>query len=124
MPDLDRSRLVELLNQLGDEKDETALAAAREAGRIVRDAGESWTSLLAPEERESAAAGLETVPAASKAPSGDQSDISRVVERLLARKDISETLRSDLTDFRQAIAAGKLDKMDADYIRALAKRLG
>jgi hypothetical protein len=43
---------------------------------------------------------------------------------LLARKDISDTMRSDLADFKRSIQEGKFDKMDADYLRALAKRLG
>lgn len=120
MPDLDRSRLVGLLNQLGDENSETALAAAREASRIVRDAGADWSGLLAPERR-SVEAEAEAEPAA---PSGDRPDISRTVERLLARRDLSDTLRGDLEEFRRQIAADTLDAMDADYIRALARRLG
>lgn len=122
MSGLDRSRLVGLLGQLGDEKDETVLAAAREASRMVQTSGHGWDELLVADEQERAASAVRDVPV-SAAP-GDSSDIARVVERLLARKDISDALRSDLTEFKQAIAAGKLDSMDADYIRALAKRLG
>lgn len=123
MSDLDRSRIVDLLNQLGDENNETALAAAREASRIVREAGADWSDLLVPE-HESAATEIDVERAAPAAASGDRSDVSRIVERLLARKDTSDTLRGDLEEFRRQIAAGTLDRMDADYIRALAKRLG
>ena len=120
MPDFDRSRLVELLNQLGDENNETALAAAREASGIVRNAGADWSELLAPG-HESVESETEVEPAAA---SGDRPVISRTVERLLARRDLSDTLRGDLEDFRRQIAADTLDAMDADYIRALARRLG
>lgn len=122
MSSLDRTRLIELLEQLGNEKDETALAAAREASRLVQASGYGWDELLAPED--AAEAEAEEIREVPPAASGDQSDVSRIVERLLARKDISDTLRADLGDFKQAIAAGKLDKMDADYLRSLAKRLG
>lgn len=123
MSDLDRGRIVGLLNQLGDENNETALAAAREASRLVREAGADWSDLLVPQ-YESAATEVDVERAAPAAASGDRSDVSRIVERLLVRKDTSNTLRGDLEEFRRQIAAGTLDRMDADYIRALAKRLG
>lgn len=123
MSDLDRGRIVGLLNQLGDENNETALAAAREASRLVREAGADWSDLLVPQ-HESTATEVDVERAAPAAASGDRSDVSRIVERLLVRKDTSDTLRGDLEEFRRQIAAGTLDRMDADYIRALAKRLG
>ena len=61
---------------------------------------------------------------AEPASGGGKSDEARLVERLLARKDISDTLRSDLEEFKRQLASGQLDRMDADYLRALAKRLG
>jgi len=125
MQSLDRSRLVELLDQLGDQKDETVLAAAREASRMVAASGYGWDGLLVPDETEAEdEPAAEAVSEARISAPADKADDMRVVERLLARKDLSDTLRSDLQDFKRSIAAGKLDKMDADYIRALAKRLG
>lgn len=118
----DRRRLLELLAQLGAESDAAVLSAAREASRIVADAGTSWGALVAPEDAtaESLAA-MEARPAVAD---GDRSQEARIVERLLSRKEISDTLRDDLEGFRKQIAEGKLEQMDADYIHALAQRLG
>lgn len=129
MQSLDRNRLVELLDQLGAEQDETVLAAAREASRRVAESGYGWSDLLVPEESGAAAApeaeeSADAAPEPAAAASGERADDLKLVERLLARKGISDTLRSDLQDFKRSIAAGTFDKMDADYLRALAKRLG
>jgi hypothetical protein len=48
----------------------------------------------------------------------------KIVERLLARKDLSEETRRDLLDFSRDIAEDKLTVTDSRYIRALVKRLG
>jgi hypothetical protein len=115
---LDRAALIERLQLLGAESDEAALQAARDAAGMVRAAGTTWAELL----------GADTAPAAEAESAAPQdkapmSEHVRLVERLLARRDISDTLRGDLNDFKQQIAAGTLDKTDADYLRALAKRL-
>jgi hypothetical protein len=115
---IDRAALIGRLQLLGANSDETALNAAREAAAMVREAGTSWEELLIRDTMPVAPA--ESQPSTGRAAMGED---ARIVERLLARKDISETLRADLNDFRQQIAAGTLDKMDADYLRALAKRL-
>lgn len=125
MADLDRAGFIELLGRLGAESDATALAAARELDRKVKESGLTWDVLLRAEDDESApvahtsaAAGSETAAPVARG------DDSRIIERLLARKDISDTLRSDLGDFKRQISEGKLDREDASYIRAVAKRLG
>jgi hypothetical protein len=117
----DRGRLVELLGQLGAESDAAVLAAARELHRSVKEAGVDWDSLL---RDDVASTEDETDTPAKAAVSTDRSDDMKIVERLLGRKDISDTMRSDLNDFKRSIQEGKFDKMDADYLRALAKRLG
>jgi hypothetical protein len=117
---LDRNRLVQLLDQLSDANDETALAAAREAGRLVAESGQGWSALI----EASAGSATRSVEAAVVGASGDKSSDQKLIERLLARSDISDTLRGDLEDFKRQAASGKLDPMDADYLRALAKRLG
>ncbi len=54
----------------------------------------------------------------------DLSEDGRILERLLARKGLSKTMREELRDLRRSQAEGGLDAMDRRYIRALAKRLG
>lgn len=119
MSEPDRKRLIELLEQLGAESDAQALAAAREANRLVAAAGSSWRELFADD--------VEAEPVSERSPAataGDQAGDLRIIEQLLARKDISDTLRNDLQEFRRVLGEGNLDQMDSDYIRALAKRLG
>lgn len=123
MSGLDRNRLAELLNQLGDEKDETVLTAAREANALVAASGQSWSEAIAASVDAVDAPSAPMIDAGSGNAGGKSND-ARLVERLLARSDLSDTLRGDLEEFRRQIAAGTLDRMDADYIRALAKRLG
>lgn len=125
----DRTRFIELLGQLGAETDETVLNAARELHRSVKEAELDWNDLLrtddaavGPEEDHHAAAERES-PAGPAAPA-DKSDDMKIVDRLLARKDLSETTRGDLTEFKRNIREGTFDRMDADYLRALSKRLG
>lgn len=123
MPDLDRTRLVEQLERLGATSNEEALSAAREADRLVAEAGSTWREVIGGKGVVEAKAA--TTPEPVLAPSaGDPSGDLRTVERLLARTDVSDTLRSDLQDFKRALAEGKLEQMDSDYLRALAKRLG
>jgi hypothetical protein len=57
-------------------------------------------------------------------PRGGKAEVAQLIERLLTRKSISDTLRADLTELKGAIAEGTFEDMDADYVRALAKRLG
>lgn len=124
----DRTRFIELLGQLGAENDETVLNAARELDRSVKEAELDWNDLLqtddaivGPEVDHHAAAERES-PAGPAAPA-DKSEDMKIVDRLLARKGLSDTMRSDLTEFKRSIREGTFDRMDADYIRALAKRL-
>ena len=55
---------------------------------------------------------------------GGKDEVARLIERLLARSSISDSLREELADFKRAIADGTFEEMDAQYVRALAKRLG
>ena len=49
MPFIDRPSFIRLLEQLDDEDDDVALAAAREVARRMHDGGVSWDQLLVPE---------------------------------------------------------------------------
>lgn len=127
MPDLNRTDLLDLLGRLGAEDDATVLAAARELHGKLRDSGVTWDELLQLDaDTSDAGTGqhADTGGADGAVPTGGQADVLRLVERLLARPSISDTLREELTDFKRAIAEGTFEEMDARYVRALAKRLG
>src|SRR5206468_7191990 len=66
----------------------------------------------------------ETAEADGALTTGGKDEVARLIERLLARQSISDTLREELVDFKRAIADGTFEEMDAQYVRALAKRLG
>ena len=129
MPDLDRAELLELLGRLGAPDDASVLAAARALHGRISESGLTWDTLLQldadatgreqdespPEETSSDAPG--------ERPSAGKAEVAFLIERLLARTTISDTLREELVDFKRAIADGSFDEMDAQYVRALAKRL-
>jgi hypothetical protein len=129
MPDLDRAELLELLGRLGAEDDASVLAAARALHGKISESGLTWDTLLRldadatgreqdespPEETSSDAPG--------ERPSGGKAEVAYLIDRLLARTTISDTLREELVDFKRAIAHGSFDETDAQYVRALAKRL-
>src|SRR5262249_43860396 len=123
MASVDRSRLLDLLGRLGAESDEAALAAARELNRMIGEAGLSWDGLLRSEAdigQHDAKSGAKSgatsddrtsddraVAAAGDAhPTGGKAEVARLIERLLARSSISDTLREELVDFKRAIAEG------------------
>jgi hypothetical protein len=128
MENLDRPGIIELLGRLGAEDDQTVLQAARELHRKVTDAGASWDEIIgrpgvaAPAAEPPAAASASVAPA--DAPAADRGDVGRIIDRLLARKDISSNLREELSEMKRSAADGSLDDMDRKYVRALAKRMG
>jgi hypothetical protein len=137
MTTLDRPGLIDLLGRLGAEDDPTVLDAAREAHRRVSASGSTWADLLL---ADAAAAGVdsERPDRQGEAQPGDDAPLAadgalsaantaeaaRIIDRLLARQNISSTLREDLAELKRSIAEGTFDAMDARYVRALAKRLG
>jgi len=127
MPDLDRAELLDLLGRLGAEDDAAVLEAARELHGKVRQSGLTWDELLRIDTDVSDAGAGEhddTAEADGSLPAAGKDEVARLIERLLARSSISDTLREELTDFKRAIADGTFEEMDAHYVRALAKRLG
>jgi hypothetical protein len=139
MANVDRPGLIELLGRLGAESDEAVLAAARDLHRTVTESGSTWDELL---RADFDAAGTDAdaqhddepldeaaAEATAAGPDGelsatDKTEAARLIDRLLARKNLSSTLREDLTELKRAHAEDGLDAMDSRYIRALAKRLG
>ena len=74
------------------------------------------------DDEEEEAAAEDVVPEEPRAASPGED--ARIVERLLARKGLSQETRDELAGFRSDIAEGRLSAMDSRYIRALARRLG
>ncbi len=124
MADIDRAALIEQLNALTDEDDAKALAAGREAARIVESSGLDWNDVLFPV----AANDSDADDDVTIRPAVDLSDLPEdeagQVEMLLARDDLNEDTRDDLETFKQDIANGALAEEDRQYLRALLARLG
>jgi hypothetical protein len=141
MASLDRPSIVELLGRLGDENEQTVVQAARELHAKVAQSGLTWDDLLRTEaeiagadaeaQEVSSDASLDATSDADRSaetggePSAaDKAEAARLIERLLARKNLSSTLREDLADLKGTIVDGTFDATDSRYVRALAKRLG
>lgn len=129
MSGLNRADLIERLETLGDESDTAVVLAARQAHRSIREAGLTWHDLLVGETSGEAmddapvddADDAVPEPALSPASAGDD---AALLDRLLARRDLSEDLRADLADLKRDMAGGEFTAMDSQYLRALATRLG
>jgi hypothetical protein len=125
MPFMDRTSFIGLLDRLGDPDDATALAAAREIDRRMREAGVTWDGILVPatvEEPEVGDGSLlvadEPVPVAE----GLEEDLTRI-ERLLTAYQLSAETRAELEDYRAEIQDGTFTDMDRRYLRDLEVRL-
>jgi hypothetical protein len=116
MAGLDRAALIETLAQLGADRDEIVLEAARAVHRQVAEAGCGWDDIIRP------AADLTAQAGTTDLALGNRSDIAGLIDRLI-RKGVSDTLRDDLVEMKRQLAAGTLDSDDARYVQALARRL-
>ena len=129
MPDLDRAELLELLGRLGAPDDADVLAAARALHGKISESGLTWDTLLqldsdaSSREQDDSPDEEASSDAPGKRPGGGKAEVALLIERLLARTTVSDSLREELVDFKRAIADGSFDEMDAKYVRALAKRL-
>ena len=132
---LDRDELISLLETLGSDNDEEALTAARVLDGKVKAAGSDWDELLSDRigkrddnsedfEGPSLDLGelgdLEKLPADAAAKNAES---LKLIEKLLARTEISAELRQELEDYKADIAEGDFSDGDHRYIRALCKRL-
>lgn len=132
---LDRAELISLLETLGSENDEEALAAARVLDAKVTAAGMTWSRLLtsgngeesAAEDGEDDTAESEQDAAATSALPADEAaknaETLALIDKLLGRGGHSEELRRELEDYKTDIAEGEFTDRDHAYIRALYKRL-
>jgi hypothetical protein len=132
---LDRDELISLLETLGSDNDEEALAAARVLDAKIAAAGVDWGQLLsegigqggdASETAEAAAletsdpGDLDKLPADVAARNAES---LALIEKLLAKPGLSDDLREELEDYKTDIAEDDFTDGDHRYIRALFKRL-
>jgi hypothetical protein len=119
-----RNDLIELLERLGSDSDQDALDAARELHTRVSAADLNWGDLLVPDTGGSPEP--EPSPGEPEAPAdtdADNADSLALIDKMLARPDISEDFRSELEDYKADIAKGDFEDRDHRYIRALHERL-
>ena len=120
MSEIDRDTLIASLESMSDEEDSKALEAARQASRLVSEAGLSWGDVLLPEQSDD--------DEEQSSPELDLSDIpddeAKLVEMLLARSDLNDDTRDDLETFKEDISKGSLAAEDRKYLKALVARLG
>lgn len=128
---MDRDELIKLLEQLGDESDQTVLSAARAIHATVAASGQTWDDLLvdqsiapaAPELSDERDSPVEDTAAVSTGPLPDNAESLRLIDRLLDSADTSEGLRAELADYKADIEAGEFSDEDRRYLRALYRRL-
>ncbi len=139
MENLNRPVILDLLGRLGAEHDATVLEAARELHQRMIASGVSWNDLLRQQgdtasaggdaegqERPPEAAASDNKPVAKEGPlsPADKAEAARIIDRLLARRNLSSNLREDLAEFKRTLSDGSFDELDSRYVHALAKRLG
>ncbi len=129
---LDRDELISLLETLGSENDEEALAAARVLDTKVKAAESDWSDLLAPaigaDSEDAGAAGLDLgelgdLDELPQEAAAKDAESLTLIDKLLAKGDNSEEFRQELEDYKADIASGEFTDSDHRYLRALCKRL-
>lgn len=123
---LERDTVIELLEKLGSERDEDALAAARTLHAQVSNAGLRWQDLLVGEETPAPAAEPEVeddTPETATDYTGDDAETSELIDRLLAREGNSDEFREELQEYKTDLASGDFQPDDHRYVRALYARL-
>ena len=127
---LDREELIRLLDELGSEEDEAVLSAARAIHESVTNAEHSWDELLIDHGssggQENLTSYAEEEDDSSLAPedrSAKNAETLALVEKMLAKPDISDDFRHELEDYKNDIAAEEFYEADRKYVRALYDRL-
>jgi hypothetical protein len=129
MPFMNRPSFLALLDRLDDPDDTVVVAAAREIGSRLREAGVTWNDLLLPAEgAPTDKDGLEgadeiAVPATLDRPADAAAEDLAMIDRLLARPGLSEATRQELGDMRADIAGGEFTARDRRYLCDLEARL-
>jgi hypothetical protein len=128
---LPRDEVIELLNRLGSDRDEEVLEAAREVHARITAAGASWEELLVPDESaaeddsdavESPDLEEETAPTTAESNAKNAESLA-LIDKLLAKSDISTDLREELEGYKTDIAEGEFEDRDRRYVSAVYARL-
>ena len=128
---LERDKVIDLLDRLGSDQDEDALAAARALHSQITRAGMGWQDLLVGDEGAAQSApdvdddtdDEDDTPEPAVNFSYDESKISALIDKLLAREGNSEMLREELEEYKSDLANGDFEPSDHRYIQALYARL-
>ena len=135
---LERNKVIELLDKLGNEQDEDVLAAARMLHSQITESGIGWGDLLVgdePEVEEEVQVGslpdegdekddiAEGTVESDTRFTGDETQTLSLIERLLAHDGISSEFREELEEYKTDISDGIFDSSDHRYVHAVYARL-
>ena len=135
---LERDQVIELLEKLGSDHDEDVLAAARLLHNQILESGMGWSDLLVgdepegeeeiqdnflPEEDRQHDGFTEDVVVSDVMSNVDETQTQLLIEKLLARDNISSELREELEEDKTDFAAGEFQPSDHRYIHSLYARL-
>ncbi len=145
MPELNRERIIELLDRLGSEDDADVLEAARTLQKEVSESGLGWDALLTPEDAEEPAfedvdddvdddvdedeaeaepeVEIDAEALTGKVRDARDAEPLAMIEKMLARRQLGEATREELKGYKEDIAEGELDEADRKYLRALHTRI-
>ena len=135
---LERNKVIELLDKLGNEQDEDVLAAARMLHSQITESGMGWGDLLVGDEPEvEEEVQVDSLPdegdekddiaegtvGSDTRFTGDETQTLSLIERLLAHDGISSEFREELEEYKIDISDGKFESGDHHYVHAVYARL-
>ena len=135
---LERNKVIELLDKLGNEQDEDVLAAARMLHSQITESGMGWGDLLVGDELEvEEEVQVDSLPdegdekddiaegtvGSDTRITGDETQTLSLIERLLAHDGISSEFREELEEYKTDISDGIFDSSDHRYVHAVYERL-
>jgi hypothetical protein len=135
---LERNKVIELLDKLGNEQDEDVLAAARMLHSQITESGMGWGDLLVGDEPEvEEEVQVDSLPdegdekddiadgtvGSDTRFTGDETQTLSLIERLLAHDGISSEFREELEEYKTDISDGIFDSSDHRYVHAVYARL-
>ncbi len=121
MPFMDRDSFIALLDRLGDPDDAKTLAAAREIHQRMTAANLKWSDLLLPPEGQDT--GTPDADAPLDRPAPPIGKDYALIDRLLARPNLSQDTRDEIAGLRADIESGEFTARDRKYLQSLEARL-